>query len=99
MARFTTHIAVPLEVSFEPRERLAQASPDVMVKGMFFGRLTAMLGGEWRKLVPELTAAPRLDMFLPFNDYPLVDYQRLTIAAARRKHPQKPLAEAIRLLE
>jgi uncharacterized protein (TIGR02265 family) len=46
----------------------------------------------------QLVAAVRGDRYLPFRDYPQVDYLRLSIAAARKSFPQLAPREAVRRL-
>jgi uncharacterized protein (TIGR02265 family) len=97
--RFTVRPSDKLQIPFEPEERLARIPSDMAVKGMFFGRLVSALGPDWKLNERKLLSPPRLGTYLPFSDYPLVDYERLTIAAAQKRFPRLPLAEAIRVHE
>jgi len=68
------------------------------VKGMFFTRLIDALGSEIAAVRAQLVAPARGDRYLPFRDYPQVDYLRLSIAAARKSFPQLSPREAVRRL-
>src|SRR4051812_15159978 len=96
--RFTATPDEPLQVRFDPDERLALISPTVKLKGMFMAKVVEIVGPGWQS-TPGLLAPPRLGTYLPFIDYPLVDYLRLSLVAAKKRHPRVPLSEALRLLE
>jgi uncharacterized protein (TIGR02265 family) len=80
-------------------EAVARQMPrSFLAKGMFFARIAAQLKEEFAALEPGLDAAPRLGRYLPFSDYPLSDYVRVSAAAAQKTYPKLPLREALRRL-
>jgi len=66
------------------------------IKGMFFTRVLATLGDGIDGVRAQLVEEPR--RYLPFRDYPQVDYSRLCYAAAIRSWPAQPVPEAMRRL-
>ena len=87
-----------LEGSFDGDAVAASVPRHYTVKGMFFARLIEALGAEIDAVRGQLVAAVRGDRYLPFRDYPQVDYVRLSIAAARKRFPQQSPREAVRRL-
>jgi uncharacterized protein (TIGR02265 family) len=82
----------------DARQRFARFPPDFTLKGMFFSRLLTLGGADARAVWPELLAAPRLGRYLPFSDYPQVDFSRIAFAAAISRFPSVPATEAMRRL-
>lgn len=72
--------------------------PKHLIKGAFLAKNASHAGPELEKLQPKLVAPPRGGRYLPFTDYPFVDYLRVTDAAARRKYRTVGGREAHRLL-
>ncbi|MBI5515921.1 MAG: DUF2378 family protein [Deltaproteobacteria bacterium] len=87
---------VPLEGGFDPEARFARFPRSFTLKGLFFAERVAQLGPRWETEVPGLLSPPRLGRYLPFGDYPQVDYSRLTYAACTKLHPELSLREAAR---
>ena len=80
-------------------EALVRAAPSAhTIKGAFIGSNAALAMPDWPELEKKLLAPPRGGKYLPFSDYPLTDYLRVTDAAARRKFPRMPTREAHRQL-
>ena len=96
--RFTTHPDEPLALPFDPEERIARLSDDKKVKGMFFASAVKRLGDDFAQVRPTLSEPPRFGAYIPFADYSQRDYGRVLLAAARKVHPELPLAEGIRRL-
>ncbi len=69
-----------------------------LLKGMFFSRHLEAVRGQWETLKGSLVAPPRLGRYIPFADYPLLDYVRVTQAAAASRHPDVGAREAARRL-
>lgn len=69
-----------------------------VLKGMFFSRLVKAAGDAWEPVKAELVAPPRFGRFVPFADYPLVDYVRITQAAAATRYPELSPREGARRL-
>lgn len=65
----------------------ARMPPAHTLKGMFFSRHVVTLADRWDALKPSLSAPPRLGRYIPFADYPLVDYVRVTEAAVAARYP------------
>lgn len=66
------------------------------IKGMYFTRVLSALGAGLSDVQEKLLEQPR--RYLPFRDYPQVDYSRLCYAAAVRNWPAQPVPEAMRRL-
>ncbi|MDH5673235.1 MAG: DUF2378 family protein [Myxococcales bacterium] len=80
-------------------EAVARAIPAHWVaKGMFFSRLSEILGPDLEALASKLDAPPRRGRYTAFLDYPQRDYERLTAAAARKLYPNLAMSEATRRL-
>lgn len=80
-------------------EALVRAVPPAhTIKGAFVGSNAALAMPDWSELEKKLLAPPRGGKYLPFSDYPLTDYLRVTDAAARRKFPKLTNREAHRQL-
>jgi len=63
---------------------------------MYFSRVLNTLGDGIEDVRSLLVEEPR--RYLPFRDYPQVDYSRLCLAAAVRSWPAQPVPEAMRRL-
>jgi uncharacterized protein (TIGR02265 family) len=64
-----------------------EAAPqDVYVRGMFISRAHAMLGARYEQIRPRLIAPPR-GGFTSFTAYPIKDFHRVVIEAARLTYP------------
>jgi uncharacterized protein (TIGR02265 family) len=72
------------------------APSDVYVRGMFIARAQAMLGARYESLRPLLLAPPRGN-FTAFTAYPIKDFHRVTIEAARMSHRGASDVQAVRL--
>ncbi len=96
---YTHRIENVVNVPFDVEARLAAIPRDNWVKGLFFPRLIELIGDHFPKVAPKLAGPPRLGKYLPFANYPGVDYSRLLIEAARIRHRGVPLAEALRRLQ
>ena len=80
-------------------EHLIAAVPDGhAIKGLFILSSAAAVHDRWNTLESKLQSPPRLGRYLPFSDYPLSDYLRITDAAARKRHPLVSPRQAHRLL-
>ena len=90
---------VQLVGTVDPEERFARFPSHYTMKGMFFSRLVA-IGGEpvMDAVGPLLKKRPALGRYLPFSDYPQVDYSRLAHAVAIRREPEVDAVEAMRRL-
>jgi uncharacterized protein (TIGR02265 family) len=84
--------------SFDAEAVVRSIPRTFQVKGMFFNRLTDLLGPRFASIVPMLQAPPRLGRYVPFADYPQADYLRLSIVAAERLYSSYSLCEGIRRL-
>jgi len=97
MQKFVAEPSVPFKGSFDAEARFKRFPSDYTMKGMFFGHLVRTLGEQgFREVAPSLVHAPRGGRYLPFRDYPQVDYSRMAHATALRRHPYVALAEAAR---
>lgn len=66
------------------------------VKGMFCTRFAELLGADYARVEPTLSAPPRGGRFVPFKDYPQADYTRIVAAAAAKRFPGVGMREAMR---
>jgi uncharacterized protein (TIGR02265 family) len=67
------------------------------LKGMFFVRCVAVLRDQWSAIAATLDEPPPAGRYSSFESYPVRDYQRLFVAAARKVHPRVSPREAVRL--
>lgn len=83
----------------EAEERFAAFPPNFTVKGMFFSRMV-QLGGPSAlvDIKDKLVKPPALGRYLPFSDYPQVDFSRLAHRVAVGLFPRRGVCEAMRLL-
>jgi uncharacterized protein (TIGR02265 family) len=80
-------------------ERLASSVPSgYTIKGVFVAPNATLIGTEWSRIEPTLSAPPRNGKYLAFSDYPLVDFLRTSDVAARRKYAGVGTCEAHRRL-
>ena len=95
--RIITSLA-PLSFVVDVEQRFAKFPPDFTVKGMFFTRLLGLGARFVEPVKPKLLGPPRGGRYLPFNDYPQVDYSRMCHAVAVGLHPTLAIPEAMRRL-
>lgn len=72
------------------------APDDVFVRGMFISRAHVLLGQRYDRIRPRLVDPPRSG-FTSFTAYPIKDFHRVVIEAARLSHPTVSDAQRIRL--
>jgi uncharacterized protein (TIGR02265 family) len=83
----------------EAEERFAAFPPDFTVKGMFFSRMVQLGGASaLADVQPKLLKPPALGRYLPFSDYPQVDFSRLAHRVATGLFLRRGVCEAMRLL-
>lgn len=82
---------------FDVEERIARATPDDTLKGMFFKRIleTAESAGI-DPAASRLQAPPMRLRYQTFFDYPVADYFRLVASVASTMHPRLAISEGIR---
>ncbi len=90
---------MPLVGDVDPEERFARFPSSYLMKGMFFNRMVG-LGGEraYREVESKLVKRPQLGRYLPFSDYPQVDFSRLAHQVAITRFPGQDVVEAMRRL-
>jgi uncharacterized protein (TIGR02265 family) len=66
------------------------------IKGMFFRRCVGDLGERFAVLAGRLEAPPALAGYLTFTDYPMSDYFRIFVEAARSRYDGISAREAVR---
>lgn len=86
----------PLAGTLDVDALTARIPANYTVKGLFCSRFVERLGADYRKLEPQLSAAPRGGRYVPFKDYPQTDYTRIVAATAIKMFPSQPLPEAMR---
>jgi uncharacterized protein (TIGR02265 family) len=84
--------------SVDPEERFGRFPADFALKGMFFSRLIELGEVHMTGARSRLVGPPRLGRYLPFSDYPQVDYSRLCHAVAVGRFAKLPVREAMRRL-
>ncbi|MGZ3422161.1 MAG: DUF2378 family protein [Polyangiales bacterium] len=67
------------------------------LKGMFFGRCVEVVRADWAVIATSLDEPAPGARYQAFESYPVRDYQRIFVAAARRAHPSVSSREAVRL--
>lgn len=95
--RFRTVTGVPLAGDIDLPQVLAEIPRDYELKGMFFTRYVAALGGAYADVERELRAPPPNGKYHAFESYPMDDYLRLFDRVARARFPGST-REAYRLL-
>lgn len=93
----------PLVGDVDPQERFERFPRDFTMKGMFFSRLldleeSSVRGPLLERMSVQLRARPALGRYLPFSDYPQVDYSRLAYEIAIERNPRVEPVEAMRRL-
>jgi uncharacterized protein (TIGR02265 family) len=91
-------VSQPLRVSVDMDDVLSRLGDDYARKGFWFHRHVRILGDDFEAVRATLEAPPRLGMYFPFQDYPTRDYMRVFHAAAMKRFPTAPPAQAHRLL-
>lgn len=80
-------------------ERFARFPSDFGIKGMFMSRMASLASPHVLDRVrPQLVKAPSLGRYLPFADYPQVDYSRLAHAVAIDRYRHVEVPEGMRRL-
>jgi len=83
----------------EAEDRFAMFPPAFTVKGMFFSRMIQLGGASALVDIQDrLKRPPALGRYLPFSDYPQVDFSRLAHRVATGLFPRRGVCEAMRLL-
>jgi uncharacterized protein (TIGR02265 family) len=90
---------MPLVGHVDAEERFERFPGGHVMKGMFFNRMVA-LGGmrAYTEIAPQLLKRPQLGRYLPFSDYPQVDFSRLAHHVAVTRFPRVDVVEAMRRL-
>jgi uncharacterized protein (TIGR02265 family) len=90
---------MPLVGHVDAEQRFARFPSSYLMKGMFFSRMID-LGGEkaYRDVESRLVKRPQLGRYVPFADYPQVDFSRLAHHVAITKFPGLDVVEAMRRL-
>lgn len=90
---------VPLLGDVDAEERFARFPSTHLMKGMFFSRMIALGGpSAYAEIEPRMTRRPQLGRYLPFADYPQVDFSRLAHHVAITRYPDTDVVEAMRRL-
>ncbi len=83
----------------DAEERFARFPASYVMKGMFLRRMVQVGGARaLAEVGPRLVRRPPLDAYLPFSDYPQVDFSRLAHQVARMRFPGVAVVEAMRRL-
>ena len=88
--------ATRLDGDFDVEEIIARIPTHTTVKGAFISRLASAAAGDWPSLVTRLRSPPKLGRYLPFSDYPIVDYARLLFSSVHRLYPSVGTREGVR---
>lgn len=90
---------VPLVGHVDAEERFARFPSGHLMKGMFFNRMVSLGGSRaYEEVAARLVKRPQLGRYLPFADYPQVDFSRLAHHIAVTRSPQLDVVEAMRRL-
>ena len=90
---------MPLLGHVDAEERFMRFPASHLMKGMFFSRMIALGGPEaYAQIEPRMTKRPQLGRYLPFSDYPQVDFSRLAHHVAITRYPGTDVVEAMRRL-
>lgn len=90
---------VPLLGDVDAEQRFDRFPSSYLMKGMFFNRMLALGGARvYRDVEPQLVKRPQLGRYLPFADYPQVDFSRLAHRVAITRFPRVDVVEAMRRL-
>ncbi len=87
-----------LDFGIDAEQRFGHFPKGFTLKGMFFARLLTLNERVFPEVRSTLVEPPRGDRYLPFHDYPQVDYSRLAYAVAMRLHRGTSAPEAMRLV-
>jgi uncharacterized protein (TIGR02265 family) len=87
-----------LDFDVDAEQRFGHFPKGFTLKGMFFARLLTHSERALPEVRSKLVEPPRGDRYLPFHDYPQVDYSRLAYAIATRLHRGSSAPEAMRLV-
>lgn len=101
MSRTTQRIRadVPLLGHVDAEERFERFPSSHLMKGMFFNRMVALGGARaYADVEGRLVKRPQLGRYLPFSDYPQVDFSRLAHHVAITKFPRLDVVESMRRL-
>jgi uncharacterized protein (TIGR02265 family) len=95
--KLTVMATAPLKEEFDLEKRIAAATAEDTLKGMFFQRIVdiATRSGVKTAQIP-LRHRPANDRYLAFNDYPVADYFRWVHALGQALHPRVAPSEAMR---
>ena len=96
MERFTITTTEALSGDFDLDGRLRRVPRDYLCKGMFFSSVVDALGSDFEAESALLVGPPRLGRYLPFGDYPQVDYARLVGAVIKRDYASAGMREGSR---
>lgn len=86
-----------LHRTFDLEARLAPATTQDTLKGMFFKRVSDLAGKsgvKWETV--GLRFRPPGDRYSAFSDYPVADYFRWVAAVGKALHPRQSIAEGMR---
>jgi uncharacterized protein (TIGR02265 family) len=100
-ARFVLRIRPerPLVGDVDAEERFERFPSGHLMKGMFFNRMVALGGARiYSDVAPRLIKRPLLGRYVPFSEYPQVDFSRLAHAVAVARFPRVDVVEAMRQL-
>lgn len=90
---------VPLIGHVDAEERFARFPSSYLIKGMFFNRMIAIGGTRaYAEVARQLVKHPPLGRYLPFGNYPQVDFSRLAHHVAVARAPRLDVVEAMRRL-
>ena len=90
--------AMPLSFALDAEERFKRFPSSFTLKGMFFSRVIGLGPRFAQAVTPRLLGPPRTGKYLPFGDYPQVDFSRISHAVATGLYANVPVPEAMRLL-
>lgn len=90
---------MPLVGHVDAEERFERFPSGHLMKGMFFNRMVALGGARaYADVESRLVKRPQLGRYLPFSDYPQVDFSRLAHQVAITKFPGLDVVESMRRL-
>lgn len=93
---FDLELETPVSGDLDLDEFIAGVPEGVFVRGMFISRAHMMLGPHFERLRPALRSPPR-GGFTSFTAYPIQDFHRVVIEAARLHYPGVSDAQRVRL--
>lgn len=90
---------VALTGNIDADGRFGRFPSDFAIKGMFLARMVQLAGpGVVDRVRPRLVRPPSLGRYVPFSDYPQVDFSRLAYAVATDRFRDVATPEAMRRL-